>query len=146
MGLRHAGRRMAAQALYALDMNSSLAPGEAAERAWEEGAGEGERAFLDALVHGAWDRRVEIDRVVESASRNWKLSRMDRVDRSILRLGVHELLDRPETPAPVILDECVELAKEFGAPESPSFVNGILDRVAREVRPADELRLRGGKG
>ncbi len=68
---------------------------------------------------------------------------MDRVDRSILRLGAYELLDRPETPAPVILDESVELAKEFGTPESAGFVNGILDRIAREARP-EEVRRRGG--
>ncbi len=139
MGLRHAARRMAAQALYALDMNPELLPEEAAERAWAEGPGEGERAFLDALVTEAWSRRVEIDRVIEEASRNWKLSRMDRVDRSILRLGVHELLDRADVPAPVILDESVELAKEFGTPESPAFVNGILDRVARQTRPSSEF-------
>jgi len=145
MGLRHAARRMAAQALYALDMNPELLPAEAAEGAWVEGTGDGERGFLDALVSGAWERRDEIDRVIEGASRNWKLSRMDRVDRSILRLGVHELLARAETPAPVILDESVELAKEFGTPESPAFVNGILDRVARQTRPPDEfLRGQGG--
>jgi N utilization substance protein B len=145
MGLRHTARRMAAQALYALDMNPQLSPADAATRAWEEGSEDGERAFLDALVLGAWRRRAEIDQVIERVSRNWKLSRMDRVDRSILRLGVHELLDRSETPAPVILDESIELAKEFGAPGSPAFVNGILDRVAREVRPTDELHRPGGR-
>lgn len=139
MGLRHAARRMAAQALYALDMNPELLPEEAADRAWSEGTGEGTRAFLDDLVAGAWGRRVEIDRVIEDASRNWRLSRMDRVDRSILRLGVHELLHRADVPAPVILDESVELAKEFGSPDSPAFVNGILDRVARQNRPVGEF-------
>lgn len=59
---------------------------------------------------------------------------MDRVDKGILRLAAFELLHCPDNPTPVILDESIELAKEFGTPDSPSFVNGILDRIAHEQR------------
>ncbi len=143
MGSRHASRRVAAQVLYALDMNPEIGAREALDRALEEGRGEVEAEFLERLVDCAWRDRARLDSVVERFSHHWKVHRMDRVDRSILRLGAHELLDCPETPAPVILDESVELAKEFGTPESAGFVNGILDRIAREARP-EEVRRRGG--
>lgn len=144
MGSRHAARRLAAQALYALDMNAELTPAQAVDHVWEE-LGEGEdRDFVGHLVEGAWAHRAEVDALIERHSRHWRLSRMDRVDRSILRLGSYELLRCPEVPAPVILDEGVELAKELGTPDSPAFVNGILDPVARGSRSAEELQGRKG--
>lgn len=134
---------LALQALYGLEMNSDAVAAEAVESAWEESEGAGaDRDFLDRLVAGAWRVRKELDRLLEKSSKNWKLSRMDRVDKCILRLAAYELLHEPDTPAPVILDEGVELAKEFGTPESASFINGILDRIAREVRPT-EVAARG---
>ncbi|MEW6487359.1 MAG: transcription antitermination factor NusB [Thermodesulfobacteriota bacterium] len=144
MGSRHAARRLAAQALYALDMNPALTPFQAAEVVWAE-LGEGEdREFLGRLVEGVWTHRAAVDAAIERHSRHWKLSRMDRVDRSILRLGTYELLRCPDVPAPVVVDESVELARELGTPESPAFVNGILDPVARGSRAAEELQGRKG--
>lgn len=131
---------LALQALYALEMNSEAALAEVVESAWGESEEAGaDRDFLEALVAGAWQRRRELDRLLERASKHWKLSRIDRIDKSILRLAIYELLHAPETPLPVILDEAVELAKEFGTPESPSFVNGLLDRIARESRPNEAV-------
>jgi N utilization substance protein B len=127
---------LALQALYALEMNQDAAPADVIESARSE-AGEGavDAEFLAGLVRGAWAHRATLDRTIEQASKHWKLSRMDRIDKSILRLALYELLHTPETAAPVILDEGVELAKEFGTPDSASFVNGVLDRIAREARP-----------
>ena len=140
MGSRHASRMLALQALYALEMNAEAATGEVVESAWgESGEAGADREFLEALVAGAWRKRRDIDRELERVSKNWKLSRMDRIDKSILRLAAYELLHTAETPLPVILDEAVELAKEFGTPESPSFINGILDRIAREARPEEAV-------
>jgi len=139
MGSRHAVRRLAAQALYALDMNADATPGEAVGQVWEEEGEGSDLEFLRALVEGAWAHRAEVDAAIEGCSRNWKFSRMDRVDRSILRLAAYELLHCPDVPAPVVLDEGVELAKEFGTPESPAFVNGILDPIARQARPRGEM-------
>jgi N utilization substance protein B len=129
---------LALQALYGLEMNPDAVVDEVIDSAWDESdqAG-GDREFLDRLVGGAWRKRKELDRALERLSKNWTISRMDRVDKSILRLAAYELLYEPETPAPVILDEGVELAKEFGTPESASFINGILDRIARESRPGE---------
>lgn len=136
MGSRHASRMLALQALYALEMNPDASPTEVIESARSE-AGEGmvDAEFLAGLVAGAWGRRASLDRAIEGASKHWKLSRMDRIDKSILRLALYELLHTPETAAPVILDEGVELAKEFGTPDSAAFVNGVLDSIARTARP-----------
>ena len=138
MGARHAARQLAVQALYALDLNPETDPAAVLEKAREE-APEGDRddVYLDALVGGAWQRRGELDAAIGDASRRWKVSRMDRVDVGVLRLTAFELMFRPDTPVQVALDEGVELAKEFGTPDSPSFVNGILDRIAREHRKSD---------
>lgn len=134
MGARHAARRIALQTLYALDMNPETTPAEALEKGWSEGQGKADREFLDAIVSQVWERRREIDDAIQRYSPRWKLPRMDRVDKCVLRLSTAELMLWPDHPTPVIIDEAVELAKEFGSDESPAFVNGILDRIAREVR------------
>ena len=142
MGVRHTTRRIAVQALFALDANSETDAETACEAAL--GEAEGQKADLkrlSELVSGTWGRHAEIDVSIEEASRNWKLGRMDRVDRSIMRLGVYELICDASVPAPVILSEAVELAKEFGSPDSPAFINGLLDRVARDHR-AGEVKSR----
>lgn len=139
MGARHETRKLAVQALYGLDANPEQGDFLAVEAAFSEALEESgaDRELLGELVSGAWEKRAEIDKAIKQASRNWKLTRMDRVDRSILRLGVFELMDKPDVPAPVILSEAIELAKEFGAPDSPAFVNGILDKIARSLRAAE---------
>lgn len=143
MGLRHDTRKLALQALYGLDANPEQGSETAIAAALAEPEGEisADRGLMEVYVLGAWSKRREIDAIIEKTSKNWKLSRMDRVDRSILRLAVFELSGMPEIPAPVILSEAIELAKEFGAPDSPAFVNGILDRIAREFR-REEVRER----
>jgi N utilization substance protein B len=142
VGQRHHARRLAVQALFALDANPDTGVPDAVETVSRESdGGPADGAHVEKLVRGAWVNRARVDGAIEGASTNWKLSRMDRVDRSILRLGVYELMEEPEVPAPVILSEAVELAKEFGAPDSAAFVNGILDKVARGLR-ATEVKSR----
>lgn len=80
----------------------------------------------------------DIDKTITSASDNWRLERMSRVDRNILRLGVFELQHgTKETPLKIVINEAVELAKRFGAEESAAFVNGVLDRIAKETGISD---------
>jgi N utilization substance protein B len=81
------------------------------------------------------ERTSALDEILGLHARNWRVSRMAAVDRNILRLAVYELRDT-QTPVAVVIDEAVDLARRFGADSSPSFVNGILDAVAREVRAA----------
>jgi N utilization substance protein B len=89
--------------------------------------------FARDLVAAASDRGAEIDALIAGASKNWRIDRMSRVDRNILRLGTSELIAFPEVPVKVVINEAVELAKRFGTAESSAFVNGVLDRIAGGV-------------
>ena len=87
--------------------------------------------FCKELIEGVIERIDELDAIIEPYLENWSLDRMSVVDRNILRLAVFELIFMPDIPFKVSIDEAVELAKIFGSDESGSFVNGILDSVAR---------------
>ena len=86
---------------------------------------------MEALVRGTVDKRPEIDRVIESKSAHWKLSRMPLVDRNILRLAIYEM-GLSVVPSPVIIDEALELARQFSSDESLAFINGILDAINKQ--------------
>lgn len=90
-------------------------------------------AFARELVVQVVEGCAGLDAIVSSHAKNWRVSRMAIVDRNILRLATFELA-HTETPAPVVLNEAVELARRFGGDESPPFVNGVLDAVARQLR------------
>ena len=92
------------------------------------------RAMADRLATGAAARIGELDAAIGEAASNWRLDRIAPVDRTILRLGAFELLGEPGTPAAVVLDEAVEMAKRFGEADSPAFVNGVLDAIRKEFR------------
>ena len=97
-------------------------------------------AFCLALYDGVVGHLDEIDGRIGRAAENWRLTRMAGVDRNLLRLGAYELLFTPDTPNGVALDEAIELARRFGAAESPAFVNGVLDRLLHET-PKDSGEL-----
>lgn len=133
MGARRTGRERALQALYQLEM-APAAVAEALESAWAS-AEEPKRdpdavKFARELVEGVQSHREEIDELIERHSHNWRLDRMSRIDRNVLRLGIFELKYRPDIPRKVSINEAVELGKNFGTEESSAFVNGLLDRVA----------------
>lgn len=90
--------------------------------------------FARQLTLGAWRQQERLDELVHTGS-GWPLERIQPVDRNILRLGLYELLECPETPYEVVLNEAVELAHLFGGPESPGFVNGVLDGLRRQLLP-----------
>lgn len=134
-GPRRQAREAALQVLYAIDFlpTPSAADGERALTAyWNnlEGPPAG-RAYGDTLVRGVVARREAIDEALRVASPNWRLERMARVDRNVLRLASWEILYSAEVPTQVCIDEAVEIAREFGAEGAFAFVNGILDRLAR---------------
>ena len=87
------------------------------------------------MADGAFTHRTEIDVVIRRHLHNWDFERVGQVERAILRLGVYELLHEPKTPPKVALNEAIELAKEFTTSKSVRFVNGVLDKVAREREP-----------
>lgn len=149
-GVRRKGREFALKILYsyqpqAADIHAVLDDfwanfrfrddilGEALDEAEEPVPAE-VRRFAEQIVVGIADNLAEVDAAIGRQARNWSLDRMARVDLAILRLGTYELLYCRETPASVVLNEAVEVAKRFGTRESPSFVNGILDQVARAHR------------
>lgn len=135
MGARRKAREAAVQVLYQIDL-SEVAPGPATDLFWRhlhQGPEEEIRAFTDELVRGYGHAREQVDEAIRQASRHWRLERMARVDRNIMRLAVYELLLRHDIPARVTLNEAIELAKRFGDENSPAFINGVLDRVATQV-------------
>ncbi len=135
-GVRRSGRAFALQLLYARD-NDASNDLTIASNSW---AGEFElevdlpaQTFARELVAAAVGRAAEIDTLIVSSSKNWRIDRMSRVDRNILRLGACELLAFRDVPVKVVINEAVELAKRFGTAESSAFVNGVLDRIATAV-------------
>jgi N utilization substance protein B len=106
---------------------------------WREFGGDVEtRPYADETVRGVVAERDELDRTIGTASEHWRIERMTRVDRNVLRLGTWELCHRRDVPTEVILDEAVELAKRFGSEESGAFVNGVLNQIAETSRrPVD---------
>jgi N utilization substance protein B len=94
-------------------------------------------AFCVMLYDGMTEHKEEIDRLLGAAAENWRLARMAAVDRNVLRLGAFELLYTPDTPAGVVLDEAIELARRFGSADSPAFVNGVLDRLRQDIKPPE---------
>jgi transcription antitermination protein NusB len=93
-------------------------------------------AFCLGLFDGVVDHQADIDERLTAAAENWRLARMSTVDRNILRLGAYELLFSFETPPAVALDEAITLARRLGTKESPSFVNGVLDKLRLSVSPS----------
>ncbi len=128
MGARRKGRELALQMLYQWDV--SREPVEAIVESSPEisKAGDAAREFARGLVEGTIDRVEEIDKILIETSEHWRLGRMSTVDRNVLRLAVYELLTK-STPASVVINEALEVAKRFSSPESVAFVNGVLDAV-----------------
>jgi N utilization substance protein B len=88
--------------------------------------------FARHLADGAWRECKLLDARLERTATHWSLARMTPVDRNILRLGLYELLHSEQTPAAVVIDEAINLARQFGDTDSPAFVNGVLDALRRE--------------
>lgn len=119
--------------LYQMDV-CSIDAASAIQLFWRNlGNAEDDQTFANALVTGVSGVRDAIDERIRAVSKHWRLERMSRVDRNIIRLGAFELLHMAEIPRRVTLNEAVELAKRFGNEESPAFVNGVLDRIADDA-------------
>ena len=126
---RRRARELALQVLYALDISGEPAAS-CMEAVLREQHAEGEeREYATHLVEGALGSRVQIDALLERQSESWRLERMAVVDRNLLRLAAFELLSGGGVPRKVVLNEAVEIAKRFGDPKSPAFVNAILDKL-----------------
>jgi N utilization substance protein B len=134
MARRSRAREVALQLLFQKDQNPKPVPRTAVERFSRERLLGDETAitFCLALYDGVSANQAEIDQQVTATAENWRLNRMMPVDRNLLRLGTYEMLYAADpTPPAVAIDEAVELARRFGSIDSPAFVNGVLDKIAR---------------
>jgi N utilization substance protein B len=138
MGIRRQARECALQIVFQLDSWPSPKAADAddaIERFFEnfEAPDERARTLAATMARGVTEQRKVLDDLVQQHSPRWKVTRMAMVDRNILRVAAWELSSDQETPANVVIDEAVEIAKRFGAEQSGAFVNGILDGVARSL-------------
>jgi N utilization substance protein B len=136
---RTRARERALQALYQIDV-AAEGIDEALSRFWRsfEPVEREVMALAEALVRGVAEHRRAIDEEIERASSNWRLDRMAKVDRNVLRLAAYELL-RTDVPVKVVINEAIELGKKYGSEGTGAFVNGVLDRIASGL-PAERRR------
>jgi N utilization substance protein B len=138
MHQRRKAREVTLQVLYELDVQP-ISIEEAIGRFWANfEAPEEARDFSSLLIEGAWSHREEIDNLISGSSENWTMARMSRVDKSILRMAVYELLFCPDIPPKVTLNEAIDLGKVYGSENSGAFINGILDALYGRLRSKDE--------
>ena len=133
MTSRRAARRTAIDILYQADLTSTDPRLVLAE--WRE-VGRVVSTFTIELVEGVEGHLPEIDLLLEEHTEGWSVARMTSLDRTILRLAIHELRHRTDVPASVAISEAVEAATDLSSEGSPRFVNGILGKIASEMRPA----------
>jgi transcription antitermination protein NusB len=132
MGARHSGREAALQILFQMEASGASAD-EAIGLFWRSFGADADpegRVYADEAVRGVGAELQQLDEQIAKASVHWRVERMARVDRNVLRLGTWELAHRPDVPRAVVLDEAIELVKAFGTDESSAFVNGVLNRIA----------------
>lgn len=98
------------------------------------------RRNAERMARGAQERVAALDGAIASAATHWRLDRIAAVDLCIMRIATYELIVDSATPSAVILDEAVEMARRFGEADSPAFVNGVLDKVMRDVRGNEEAK------
>lgn len=139
--MRRRARECALQILYQLDMTEPAEGGaiefdrvdEAVRAYWEsfEPASDEERKFAERIARGVAAEIDAIDRELTAVSQNWKLSRMERVDRNLLRLAAYEILRCPDIPKAASINEAVEIAKRFSGRDAAAFINGVLDKLEK---------------
>lgn len=140
MATRHLARSVVLQSLYEWDFYSQgkdLAP--IVERNMHEFApGIDEPEFIWKTIKGVIEHREEVDKIIETAAPEWPLAQISPIDRNVLRIGIYELLyaDKKEVPPKVAINEAIELAKNFGGPNSGKFINGVLGAIFREMEQA----------
>ena len=138
MGKRREGREAAVQYLFSLDMHGKAEEGQL-ETFWTlHTAKTSTRLYSESLIKGVLEHQTAIDEQIRGCLVNFSFERLSTVDRNVLRMAVYELLYCPDVPPPVVLNEAIEVAKALSAGESGSFVNGVLDRLAKKLRPKSE--------
>ena len=133
MGIRRKAREAALQLLFMADYNKELNESDIDFCLEHFSIFKEARPYAKSLCKGVYDKLNAVDSKITCASENWSISRMGRVDRCILRLATYELNFTNEVPVNVAINEAIEIAKRYGSEESPTFINGVLDRVATSL-------------
>jgi len=136
MGARRKARELALQMLYQYDLSAN--PPQQIVETFEElqKSKPNTREFATKIFQGTIDNMEKIDEMITAQADNWRLSRMAVVDRNIIRMSIYELLNEPDTPKLVIIDEAIEIGKKFGTQKSSQFINGILDGILKRYNLA----------
>ncbi|MBI3455149.1 MAG: transcription antitermination factor NusB [Candidatus Rokubacteria bacterium] len=136
MGRRRKARELALQLLYELDLRGEDDIGPTADEFWgRQRAPEEVRAYANVLVRGTKAHQAKIDGLISRFAERWDLERMAVVDRNILRAAIFELMGESDVPPKVAINEALEIARKFSTEESTRFINGLLDRIRRELCP-----------
>jgi N utilization substance protein B len=135
MTKRSRAREVALQLLFQRDHNPGVARPDIERFVRERLRDPPLEPFCLGLYDGVVGHLEDIDGRLSQAAENWRLPRMAAVDRNVLRLGAFELLFAPDTPTGVAMDEAIELARRYGSADSPGFVNGVLDRLRKDLIP-----------
>ncbi len=145
MGRRRQARELALQALYFLDARAG--DPEEAMALFHRNFTPPRKArdFMDRLVQGVTARREAIDAIIERYSEHWKVFRMPRVDRNVIRMAVFEMFWQADIPFSVSINEAIDLGKQYGTDDSGAFINGILDRI-RQALESGELKTEACSG
>lgn len=134
MGSRRKSRELAMQMLFQGDLGKQK-PEEVEHLFWasRDDVDDETRGFADDLHRLATRREAEVDALIQKHAQNWRVERMPVVDRNLLRTATAEMLGFPKTPAAVVINETLEIARRYAAPESIQFLNGVLDAIGREL-------------
>jgi len=139
---RRKAREYALQILFQQDIRKDKPTATILKRFWAEHDVDDEvRAFTEEIIKGTYKHLAAINEKIHACAKNWSIDRMAAVDRNVLRMAVYEILYRNDIPTSVTINEAIEIAKKFGTDDSGSFVNGILDSVARMVGKLDEGKI-----
>lgn len=154
--MRRRSRECAVQILYQLDIQNKLLGidgdggaelvGSSIAGYWLNLDGDVpvDREFAERLVRGVCSRLATVDATIVAAAVNWRMDRMEKVDRNVMRVAAYEILFCPDVPAKVSIDEAIEVAKRFSSSDSASFVNGVLDALSRRAETAAAPGNAGG--
>jgi N utilization substance protein B len=134
MSRRRKAREIALQTLYAAEIGEAEWENALADSVRRRRASDEASEYAGRLVGGVSDSRERLDDMISSRLENWKLKRVAVVDRIIMEIALYELIECPEVPTGVIIDEAIEIAHKFSSEKAGSFVNGILDKLSGEVR------------
>jgi N utilization substance protein B len=137
MGTRRKSRELTMQMLFQGDLGKQT-PDQVRKLFWtsRDDVDEETRSFAEDLYRIATVREDEIDDLIQAHAQNWRIERMPVVDRNLLRAATAEMLGFPNTPGPIIINETLEVARRYAAPESIHFLNGVLDAIGKAVLKA----------